>query len=67
MRNHITPNVRMPKEQSYKFPRGTTAYLKEVKVEKKDLKKYVTIVDLGASAPVPAGTVAAEDHMEVDA
>ncbi|KAA8895901.1 nucleophile aminohydrolase [Sphaerosporella brunnea] len=65
MRNYIKPNERVPKEQSYKFPRGTTAYLKEVKVEKKDLKKYVTIVDLGATVPVPSGTVAG-DAMEVD-
>ena len=51
----------MPKEQSYKFARGTTAYLKEKVVERKDLKKSVTIVDLGSSAPAPSG-----DVMEVD-
>jgi 20S proteasome subunit beta 2 len=28
-RNYITPNVREPKERSYKFARGTTAVLKE--------------------------------------
>jgi len=64
MRNLVKPNERMPKEQSYKFTRGTTAFLKEVSVEKRDLKKYVTIVDLGAA--VPTGTVSG-DAMEVDA
>lgn len=61
MRNYLTPNERVPKEQSYKFARGTTAYLKEVVIEKKDLKKYVTIVDLAASGAAPA------DSMEIDA
>jgi len=64
MRNHIMPNERVPKEMSYKFARGTTAYIKEMVVEKKDLKKYVTIVDLGDA---PAGGGAAGDAMEVDA
>lgn len=64
MRNHITPNERVPKEMSYKFARGTTAYIKEMVVEKKDLKKYVTIVDLGDA---PAGGGVAGDAMEVDA
>lgn len=63
MRNFLTPNERVPKEQSYKFARGTTSYLKEAVVERKDLKKYVTIVDLGSVAP--SGTVSG-DMMEVD-
>lgn len=54
----------MPKEQSYKFARGTTSYLKEAVIEKKDLKKYVTIVDLGDD---PATGAAGGDAMEVDA
>lgn len=64
MRNYITPNERVPKEMSYKFARGTTGYIKEMVVEKKDLKKYVTIVDLGDA---PAGGGAVGDAMEVDA
>lgn len=64
MRGYMKPNERVPKEQSYKFARGTTAVLKETTVERKDLKKYVTIVDLGAVAPT--GTVS-DDTMEVDA
>lgn len=68
LRNYITPNVRVPKEQSYKFPRGTTAWLKESVVQRKDLKKYVTIVDLGADQQGGTGTVvSAVDAMEVDA
>ena len=63
MRNYVMPNERVPKEQSYKFARGTTAYLNEKVVERKDLKRYVTIVDLSASAP--SGTVSG-DAMEVD-
>lgn len=62
MRNYITPNERVPKEQSYKFARGTTAFLKEMVIEKKDLKKFVTIVDLAAS-----GGAAGGDVMEIDA
>jgi len=61
LRNYRTPNQRPPKEQSYKFARGTTAVLKEKIIEKKDLKKYVTIVDLGSAAPGPTG-----DAMEID-
>ncbi|CCH60683.1 hypothetical protein TBLA_0D01750 [Henningerozyma blattae CBS 6284] len=33
LRNYITPNVREPKQQSYKFKRGTTAVLREVEIE----------------------------------
>lgn len=29
LRNFRTPNERVSKEQSYKFPRGTTAWTKE--------------------------------------
>ncbi|PWW75785.1 N-terminal nucleophile aminohydrolase [Tuber magnatum] len=64
MRNRITPNERVPKEMSYKFTRGTTGYIKEMVIEKKDLKKYVTIVDLGDA---PASGSGAGDAMEVDA
>lgn len=63
MRNYITPNERVPKEQSYKFARGTTAVLKEQIISRADLKKYVTIVDISGKAE---GTVEG-DAMEVDA
>ncbi|AMD22511.1 HHL259Cp [Eremothecium sinecaudum] len=33
LRNYITPNVREPKQNSYKFQRGTTAVLKELTLE----------------------------------
>ena len=56
MRNYRTPNERAPKEQSYKFARGTTAFLKEVKVEREDIRRYVTIRDVPATG----------DAMEVD-
>ncbi|KAI5819534.1 nucleophile aminohydrolase [Pyronema omphalodes] len=67
MRNYVKPNERVPKEQSYKFARGTTAYLKEAVVERKDLKKYVTIVDLGAGSSAAASGNVSGDLMEVDA
>ncbi|EMR09446.1 hypothetical protein PNEG_02388 [Pneumocystis murina B123] len=47
LRNYLKPNERAPKERSYKFERGTTAVIK------KDIKKYVTTVDIN-------------DEMEID-
>ena len=61
MRGYITPNERVPKEQSYKFARGTTAVLNEQMISRADLRKYVTIVDLSGKAE---GTVEG-DAMEV--
>ena len=63
LRNVITPNVRGEKEQSYRYPRGTTAVLKEQLIQRKEMKKYITIVDLSGK---PQGTVEG-DAMEVDA
>lgn len=37
LRNHVRPNERGVKEQSYRYPRGTTAILKE------SITKYVTV------------------------
>jgi len=62
-RNLITPNERVAKEQSYKYARGTTAFLKEQMITRAELRKYVTIVDLSGKAQ---GTVEG-DAMEVDA
>ncbi|KAG4304207.1 hypothetical protein PORY_002388 [Pneumocystis oryctolagi] len=39
-RNYLKPNERVPKEQSYKFKKGTVAVIK------KDVKKYVVISDI---------------------
>lgn len=61
-RNFITPNVRVPKELSYKFARGTTAVLKEQMITRAELRKYITIVDISGKAE---GTVEG-DAMEVD-
>lgn len=51
-RNYITPNVREPKERSYKFARGTTAILKESIYNKVDVTEEV---------------IFGSDAMEVDA
>ncbi|RPB29145.1 proteasome component Pup1 [Terfezia boudieri ATCC MYA-4762] len=60
-RNFIIPNERVPKEQSYRFPRGTTAILKEQMISRAELRKYITIVDMTGKGTVEG------DAMEVDA
>jgi len=62
-RNLLTPNERVPKEQSYKFERGTTGVLKEQLILRAELKRYITIVDISGKAE---GTVEG-DAMDVDA
>lgn len=47
LRNYIKPNERGQKERDYKFPRGTTSWLKEKVIKKEDIGKYVTIQELG--------------------
>lgn len=59
MRNYLTPNERGEKERSYKFQRGTTAWLDEQVITKADLARYVTIEELG-------GEEAVAERMDVD-
>jgi len=47
MRNYITPNVRVPKALSYKFERGTTAYLQEKVMSRNEFRRFVTVQELG--------------------
>lgn len=47
MRNYITPNVRVPKALSYKFERGTTAYLQERVMSRNEFRRFVTVQELG--------------------
>ncbi|OKL55695.1 Proteasome subunit beta type-2 [Talaromyces atroroseus] len=47
LRNYIKPNERGRKQRDYKFPRGTTSWLKEKVIKKEDIGKYVTIQELG--------------------
>lgn len=54
LRNYLTPNVRGAKSQSYKFPRGTTAVLRQSIRDVCEVEE--TVVDLGRN-----------DAMEVDA
>lgn len=56
MRNYIKPNERVPKQQSYKFRKGTTAVLNEKIITKEELGNFVTVQEV----PV------VEDKMEVD-
>jgi 20S proteasome subunit beta 2 len=46
MRNYITPNVRVPKQRNYRFPKGTTAVLNEKIITKEEISKYVTVHEL---------------------
>ncbi|KKA30806.1 hypothetical protein TD95_003666 [Thielaviopsis punctulata] len=43
IRGYKKPNERTSKLNNYKFPRGTTAYLKEEIVKRSELKDYVSI------------------------
>ncbi|OJD26258.1 hypothetical protein ACJ73_02360 [Blastomyces percursus] len=60
LRNYIKPNERGQKERTYRFAKGTTAWLDEKVITKADIGRYITVEDLGSE-----GTVVAE-KMEVD-
>ncbi|KAF2868882.1 nucleophile aminohydrolase [Massariosphaeria phaeospora] len=45
-RNHITPNVRVPKQRNYRFKPGTTAVLNEKIITRQEINKYVTVHEL---------------------
>ncbi|EEQ31705.1 proteasome core particle subunit beta 2 [Microsporum canis] len=59
MRNYLTPNERGEKERSYKFQRGTTAWLDQQVITKADLARYVTVEEL-------SGEEAVAERMDVD-
>jgi len=46
LRNYITPNQRERKMRDYRFPKGTTAVLKEKVMKKEEMLKYVTVHEL---------------------
>ncbi|KAL6868574.1 nucleophile aminohydrolase [Trichoderma novae-zelandiae] len=46
LRNYIKPNEKTAKLQSYRFPKGTTAVLNEKIITKRDIGRYVTVVDV---------------------
>lgn len=46
LRNYLKPNERGQKERSYRFPKGTTAYLNEKIITKEDIRRYVTVEEL---------------------
>lgn len=62
LRNFVKPNERGQKERSYRFQKGTTAWLDEKVITKEDIARYVTIQDLGGEG----GEVVAE-KMDIDA
>lgn len=61
LRNYMKPNERGEKERSYRFPKGTTAWLDQKVISKEDIGRYVTVQELGGE-----GTVVVE-RMDVDA
>ena len=48
LRNYIKPNERVRKERNYKFPKGTTAVLREKVITKEQITRYVTVHELGS-------------------
>ncbi|KLJ13471.1 20S proteasome subunit beta 2 [Blastomyces silverae] len=60
LRNYIKPNERGQKERTYRFARGTTAWLDEKVITKADIGRYITVEDLGSEGPIVA------EKMEVD-
>jgi 20S proteasome subunit beta 2 len=46
LRNYITPNVREKKQRTYKFQRGTTAWLNEKIITKEEIGRYVQVQEL---------------------
>jgi 20S proteasome subunit beta 2 len=52
LRNYIRPNERGQKERNYRFPKGTTAWLKEKVITKEDIGKYVTVQELSSDEDV---------------
>ncbi|KAF2862156.1 proteasome core particle subunit beta 2 [Piedraia hortae CBS 480.64] len=61
MRNYLTPNTREKKQRDYKFARGTTAVLNEKIITKQEIRKYVTVEDVGE-----IGETAVGERMDVD-
>ncbi|KAH8704879.1 putative proteasome component Pup1 [Talaromyces proteolyticus] len=61
LRNYIKPNERGQKQRDYKFPRGTTSWLKEKIITKEDIGKYVTVQELHSDEDVVV-----VEKMEVD-
>lgn len=60
LRNYVKPNERGEKERSYRFQKGTTAWLDQKIIKKEDIGRYVTIEDLGGEGEVVA------EKMDVD-
>ena len=52
LRNYLKPNERGQKERTYRFPKGTTAFLKEKVITKEDIRKYVTVQELSSDEGV---------------
>lgn len=61
MRNYLKPNERGQKERSYRFQRGTTAWLDQNVITKSEIGRYVTIQELSGEESVVV------ERMDVDA
>jgi 20S proteasome subunit beta 2 len=64
LRNYITPNVREKKQKTYKFARGTTAWLNEKIITKEELGKYMQVQDLSEDSSSDSMVVV--EKMDVD-
>ena len=63
MRNYMRPNMREHKMRNYKYPIGTTAWLKEKVIRKEDISKYVSVQELTDDGAAGGGGA---ESMEVD-
>lgn len=61
LRNYLKPNERGQKERSYRFQRGTTAWLDQNVITKSEIGRYVTIQELSGEESVVV------ERMDVDA
>ncbi|PGH06436.1 hypothetical protein AJ79_06526 [Helicocarpus griseus UAMH5409] len=61
LRNYMRPNERGEKEKSYRFAKGTTAWLDQKVITKADIGRYMTVQELGGGE---ASVVV--EKMEVD-
>ncbi|EEH47643.1 proteasome core particle subunit beta 2 [Paracoccidioides brasiliensis Pb18] len=52
LRNFIKPNERVRKERTYRFAKGTTAWLNQKVITKAEIRRYITVQELEGEEPV---------------
>lgn len=60
-RNYLTPNVKAQKTRGYRFPKGTTAVLREKTISREPISKFITVTELSTADEGAAG-----EKMDVD-